>query len=566
MPPALRRIGADPKERGAPGGRLPQFCLSLMTLLPDLSTLLLPFRGAVLDAASALRVGIVLDRSQPSPWEEALISFLKGIPGIEVRVLPSAGGSHPRGERPSWLTDRLYSASRTRFDPFGDVSADEAEPAGDGWTAGIRSAGCGVLLWLSHRQDPKLDVRAVARHGAFTVRFGKREGMFPFWDEVARGDATSTVTVYWHESSLARGRAVRTAETSTSQGLYFTLNAEEPVIATIRTLAGMCLKIGEEGPRYLETLRGVVEEPMESLAPASYPSGVAAGRFAVEKLARSAYLRWTTRGKAARWFVALRPNAGGAIGAPGGPDLKGFQEVPLPAGTEAIADPFLWDFEGRTFLLFEEVAAGSARGRLGCVEVFDDGATSEMKIVLDRPYHLSYPCVVPANGDLFLLPETAQAARVDLYRFTHFPWEVEPVAALAEGVALVDTTPIHLNGRWYFFTTTTQPFMETHLFTAEKLDGAWTLHPASPVSCSVRNSRSAGHLFWKDGRLFRPTQDCAIRYGYGIRLNEVTRLTPDEFEERPVGYVAPAWMPKLLGTHTWNESSKFQTLDGIRFQ
>ena len=528
-----------------------------MTLLPDTSTLLLPFR-----AAGALRVGVVLGRCQPSPWEEALLSFLGRIPGIDVRPLPLASQPRPVAKRPSWLTDRLYSASRAKFDPFGDLNAHAPDAA----TLDSAGAGCGVLIWLARDRNPNLDLCGLANHGVLTVRFGRRDRTIPFWDEATDGEATSVVTIYWHESSFARGRKVRTMETSTSQGLYLTLNAEEPLIATIRTLANLCLKFGEEGGRFEETLRGVPEEPMVAPGPANYPSNFEAGRFVLGKLARSAHLRWTTRGKAARWFVALRANSGASLIAAGGLDLTAFREVPLPTGTEAMADPFLWDRDGRTYLLFEEVAAGSARGRLGCVEVFDDGATSDMKIVLDRPYHLSYPCVVPANGELFLLPETAEARRVDLYRFTRFPWDVEPVATLAEGLALVDTTPVLLNDRWYFFTTTVQPFMETLLFWSERLDGSWDLHPCSPVSCSVRNSRSAGNLFWKNGRLYRPTQDCSIRYGYGIQVNEVTRLTPTEFEERPAGYVAPSWMPNLLGTHTWNESSRFQVLDGIRFQ
>jgi hypothetical protein len=229
-----------------------------------------------------------------------------------------------------------------------------------------------------------------------------------------------------------------------------------------------------------------------------------------------------------------------------------------------MADPFLWETGGRSYLLFEEVAAGSSRGRVGCVEVFENGLCSEMKIILEQPYHLSYPCVVPAHGELFLLPEASEAGLVNLYRFSRFPWEVELVASLVEGLALVDTTPVFLNDRWYFFATTPQPFMETFLFWSNRLDGTWNLHPCSPISCSVRNSRSAGNLFWRDGRLYRPTQDCSVRYGYAIRVNEVIRLTPTEFEERIMNRIPPVWSPGLLGTHTWNESSRFQVLDGLR--
>jgi hypothetical protein len=464
------------------------------------------------------------------------------------------------------LTDRLYSASRARFDPFGDITFDWAESAILESVDGIRTAGCGVLVWLADCKDPNVDLGGVAKHGAFTVRLGKRNRIIPFWDEVANGEVTSTVTIYWHESSLVRGRTVRTAETSTLQGLYLTMNAEEPLAATIRTLANLCLEIREGGRQFKERLRGFPEDPIEALSPADYPTNLEAGQFVLGKLARSAHLRWKTRGKEGRWFVAMRPNSGASVTDPDRLDLTGFKEVPLPPGSKAMADPFLWDTGGRNYLLFEEVAAGSSRGRLGCVQAFENGSCSEMKIILERPYHLSYPCVVPAGGELFLLPEASEAGRVDLYRFSRFPCEVELVAPLVEGLALVDTTPVFLNDRWYFFTTTRPPFMETLLFWSDRLDGAWNLHACSPISCSVRNSRSAGNLFWRNGRLYRPTQDCSVRYGYAIQVNEVIRISPTEFEERTVNRIPPAWSSGLLGTHTWNESSRLQVLDGNRWR
>jgi hypothetical protein len=229
-----------------------------------------------------------------------------------------------------------------------------------------------------------------------------------------------------------------------------------------------------------------------------------------------------------------------------------------------MADPFVWETGGRDYLFFEEVAAGSSKGRLGCVEVFENGSCSEMKIILERSYHLSYPCVAPADGELFLLPESVETGCVDLFRFSRFPEEVELVARPVEGLALVDTTPVFLNDRWYFFTTTVPPFMESLLFWSDRLDGAWHLHPCSHISCSVRNRCSAGNLFWRNGRLYRPTQDCSVRYGYAIQVNEVTRLTPTEFEERGVNWIPPVWSQGLRGTHTWNESSRLQVVDGIR--
>lgn len=530
----------------------------------DLATLLLPFRNLV-SSREPLRVGVVVDNGHPAPWVDALSAFLRQIPGIDVQLIVLSNPGRAKMRRPSWLTDRLYSASRVRFDPFGEVVVNEINSGACESVDTIRAAGCRMLIWLAGVKDTNLDLAGLAKHGVFTLRLGERNCLIPFWNEVAHGRVTSSVTIFWHESSFACGRSVRKAETSTRQGLYdLTLNAKEPLVSAIRMLASLCLEIQQEGHRSRERLCGFANEPMEWASHEGYLSTLEVGRFVVQKLTRSACLRWQGRGKESRWFVALRRKSGGSIVDSTQPDLTGFKEIPLPRGSASMADPFLWEVGGRNYLFFEEVPIGSSRGRLGCVEVFKDLSCSDMNIVLEGDYHISYPCVVNSGGELFLMPETSEARRVDLYRFSNFPCKVDLVSTLAEGVALVDTTPVFVDGRWYFFTTTRQPFMETVLFWANRLDGPWNLHPCSPISCSIRNCRSAGNLFWEHGKLFRPTQDCSVRYGYSIQMNEIIRLTPTEFEERAVNWIPPTWGPELRGTHTWNESSCLQVLDGLR--
>src|SRR5882724_5782598 len=99
-----------------------------MIVLPETSTLLLPFKRTR-DHLQPLRVGVVLDRTEPSPWVDALLSFLRQLPGIEVRPLALSGRRLAASKQLPWLTDRLYSISRARFDPFGDITGDGTESA-----------------------------------------------------------------------------------------------------------------------------------------------------------------------------------------------------------------------------------------------------------------------------------------------------------------------------------------------------------------------------------------------------------------------------------------------------
>ena len=538
-----------------------------MNLRPERARVLSSLDCAPGSGGPPFRVGVAFDSPRPPRWVAAFVEFLNDLPGIAVDVLPVAGPGSPRMQGPSGLMGALYKRSRRRFDPFGEAEAERGGTAASGPVGLEAAAGLnlGLLIWLATVGETQSDLRRLATHGALAVRLGRGEGAVPFWEEVAAEEPTSTVTIYWHESVLSRGRPVRRAETGTVQGLDFTTNAAEPLVAAMQMLAELCLGFACKARRYEDVLRRVPEEAVEYSVTLRYPTSVEAGRFLARKMMRSAALRLASRGRIGKWFVGVRPNTGRSIAESGDDRIAGFREIGVPRGSLEMADPFLLEHGGRTWLLFEDVKLGGRKGRLACMEVSESGACSEMEVFLERDSHLSYPCVVPVGGELFLIPESAATGRVDLYRFSAFPSRLELVSTLYDRVPLVDTTPCRIGDRWYFFTTTTQPYMETLLFSSSRLDGPWTRHPASPVSRSVRSCRSAGHLFWKGGRLFRPTQDCSVRYGYAITVNEITAVTATEFEEHPVARVMPTWAPGLLGTHMWNETSRLQVIDGFRF-
>lgn len=516
-------------------------------LRPGQATLLLPFREPAAANAPPLRVAVVLESSHPPRWVHALLDYLRQIPGIHLETValdpPPVSHSRP----PGWLVERLHRASLRRFDPF-TTAPLEARPA---TLSEIAALACDLLIWLAPGPDPSIDLPRSSRHGALTLRLGL-PGPLPFLPEVAASHLTTTAAIVWHDRSFDSGRILRAAETATVPAIDFTLNAEEPLIAVIRMLGSLCLELQREGTF------------SPAAPPANHPGPPPAlhlARFLTAKLARGTALRLSRARRSPQWFIALRPNTGRSLADPG--PLSGFTPIPLPPGSPQIADPFLCESAGQTWLLFEDIPAPGPRGRLACMPLLPDGSCGPPSVLLERPYHLSYPCVFESRGELFLIPESSAARQVQLYRIAGLPSRLDPVALLADDFPAVDTTPILLDGVWYFFTTTPSPFMETLLFCSSRLDGPWRLHPASPISCSVRSSRSAGHLFWKDGRLFRPTQDCSVRYGYAITLNEVDRLTPTEFAEHPVHHILPTWMPGLLGTHTWNQSPHWQVIDGL---
>ena len=351
------------------------------------------------NGAPPLRVGVVHDLSEPSPWVNSLCHLLKQLPNVDVQLLRTRDHNPHESKRPPWLVDRIYAMSRSRFDPFGPLTIPASASLASELVDAIRAADRDLIIWLAPFPGPHLEAQGLAKHGFLTVRFGDQNLGVPFWDEVANGIPTSAVSMFWHDRSFMQGYLVRQAETPIQSGIYMTANAEQPLVAAIRMLADLCLEIQDQGAVFSERVRRLVPQLLDHNKQPNYPSNLDAARFIVKKLSRSARLRWTTRGKTAMWFVALRPNRGDSIVDPARLNLAGFREVPFPRGVEAMADPFLVEMSGRHYLLFEEQSSGKSRGRLGCAEVRPDGSYSDMTIVLERPYHLSYPCIVPSKGD-----------------------------------------------------------------------------------------------------------------------------------------------------------------------
>jgi hypothetical protein len=415
-----------------------------------------------------------------------------------------------------------------------------------------------VLIWLESRAL-NLDCEGLARLGVWSLYCGDPDAPRsdpPYWSEVATGRAVSTLAL---EQDTGRGyvRRLAVCQVATRQGLRMT-NAVEP----LRLAGPLLLRHLLNALESEDSLNALPTNPRDRrmLPP---PGAFETARLIARIAVRSASLRLRSRGRDGKWFVAIRTNRElfrtnqGQFGA------SGFRDVPSLDGSQ-FADPFVIEDKGRNWLFVEEIPAGTPKGRLAVMEVKDDGF-SKPTTILDRPYHLSYPFVFRDRGEFFMLPETAANNTVELYRATRFPFEWKLEKVLRSDVCVVDTTPLFLNGIWYFLTTSARHGQETFLFWSTTVDGEWHYHPCNPICSDVRRARGAGPLFHSHGDLIRPAQDCSVRYGYAIALNRVLKLSPTEYEEELIEVIYPKWRKGLLGTHTLSSNDTFEAIDGLRY-
>lgn len=299
--------------------------------------------------------------------------------------------------------------------------------------------------------------------------------------------------------------------------------------------------------------------------PSKGPSNIQMAAFFGRNALRSLRRRIVYAGREPHWFMAYRTNSKLFVPQNESFVRDGFRVVDAPAD-RFFADPFAITVARRSYIFFEDYLYREGKGVISVIEIDSKGEAGPCHRVLERPYHLSYPFVFEHEGQVYMIPETMDAHRIELYRALDFPFRWELIHVLRENVDAVDTTLYVQDGVFYYFTNIAErgvtPNDLLYLFCTDSLTGRWYPHPANPVCSDVRQSRAAGKLFQKNGRLIRPAQDCSHRYGYACQLNEVHTLSTTEFRESPVARIEPDWFPGLIGTHTINSDDAIEVIDG----
>jgi hypothetical protein len=244
-----------------------------------------------------------------------------------------------------------------------------------------------------------------------------------------------------------------------------------------------------------------------------------------------------------------------------------FQPL-IPDKDRYWGDPFVIARDELYYVFIEEKIFATGLGRIACLTLDRTGRLLSNQVVLERPYHLSYPFIFEQDGGTFMIPETAGDRSLQLYRCAHFPDRWEFVKTLMSGIYAVDATLLQYENKLWLFANVKEPGGSSldalHLFYAPqgRLTDEWTPHPCNPVVRDIRSARPAGRIFIQDGRLIRPSQDSSRRYGYALKFNHITRLDENEYAEQAVSTFKPAG-GKLLATHTFNRADNLTVIDAI---
>ena len=460
-------------------------------------------------------------------WHATLVAALAARGALEVRLAPSP--AYPAGLR-AWLAlERTLFGARGGAIPIGaDDLGATAAPLDGGETPAC---------------DLRVDLGEAGGGDGLSLRFdGRREERALFQALAARRSPRLEVV-----DASGRARAVSHPAVEVRDELGRSLSYVQA------RLIALVLRAVEGG-----TTPAVPPPAGEASADGSL-AGFAARVVATKAAAK------LTGGRSAQdhWRIALRRAPQPEGDGPPGFD-PGFAARPGPKDA-FHADPFLFAWDGETFLFVEAYPWATRKGVIACAPLGPDGRPGRFETVLEADHHLSYPQVLADGGEVYMLPETASARRLELYRAVAFPRRWERVATMLEGLRIADATLLEEHGRWWLFASVAEfgGASQDELFAwhGPSPCGPWTAHPANPLVSDVRAGRPAGRFVRRGGRLYRPAQDNAAGYGSGLVWCEVLELTPQTYRERVVSRWTGRDFGPYTGVHTFSEAGGWEAID-----
>jgi len=238
--------------------------------------------------------------------------------------------------------------------------------------------------------------------------------------------------------------------------------------------------------------------------------------------------------------------------------------LPALVRNKFIADPFAIRREKTIHIFFEDYDYRAHKGCISAMSIYGK-SLSPSKVVIDTPFHMSYPYLLEYKDQVYCVPETSEAQEVSLYKTKEFPNSWVKVATLINDFAGVDSTVFLYEGRWWLFATDANdgPRYKLKVWHAPDLLGPWNPHVANPVKVDIRSARPAGTPFIYNGHLYRPSQDYSETIQGKIVLNRVIKLTPTEFKEEQIVVIAPYKnSPYPDGLHTISAVGDMTIIDG----
>lgn len=226
-----------------------------------------------------------------------------------------------------------------------------------------------------------------------------------------------------------------------------------------------------------------------------------------------------------------------------------------------FADPFILNIDNDyLYVLVEDFVRGKNKAQISLLTIERTNYTlKNIDVILEEPTHLSFPAILRNNDDILIYPENGASGALKMYKYNLQKKRCEFLNALINK-DVADAVLFKIKGDTYLITTEGEEMNGRILNFYKKTDRGYDLDHQIAFDRDI--ARNAGAWFEFNGKYYRPAQDCGIRYGAALELQE---FNPLDFSLRTIRRFEPTSSKYNLGIHTFNHYKGISVVDGYGY-
>lgn len=246
-----------------------------------------------------------------------------------------------------------------------------------------------------------------------------------------------------------------------------------------------------------------------------------------------------------------------------------YKEIKNPSN-RYLADPFIITKNNRSIIFAEDYFYKDFKGRISAIEI-KENKEIHLGVVLEEPFHLSYPYIFEDNNIIYMIPETHQSNQIRLYECVDFPLKWKFKMTLMKNISAADSMVIKKNEKWFLLTNICSSYVkdfnsELHVFYSENLlsDNWLPIKCGNPVIFDSRKGRNGGIIHIKD-QIYRVNQiQDQNHYGKKFAINLIVDLNEFSYSEKLVDTIKPNFKENSISTHHFNTNDQYSVVDYMR--
>ena len=247
--------------------------------------------------------------------------------------------------------------------------------------------------------------------------------------------------------------------------------------------------------------------------------------------------------------------------------LYRLKPVKMPRN-EFWADPFIFKHKDKNYIFFENYDYKTKKGKISCGRI-KNSQLVDVDDVIEKEYHMSYPFIFKENEDVFLIPETSENNRLEIYKCVDFPFNWELHSTVFEGEKIIDAS-VYIcknKNKWLFLNKSAginaPDNSDLYIYKVNSPDfKELEPHKNNPVIINSKVARNGGGIFEYKNETYRPSQaNIDGIYGRGLNINKIKKLTINEYVEETIITTQPNFDKGLISMHHLHQSNDIFVID-----